>query len=86
MGGTHEWFQKDLPVLAHDLTSRVDSGIFETFRQGIETLNQLKKDMLDKMHIIKKPNVGCFQELQVSNVGKIIGDENIRKVGFQNST
>lgn len=80
-GGTHEWFQKDLPDLV-GIISHVDKGIFETFRQGNENLNQLRKDMLDKLHTYKKPNVGCFQELQFSNVGKIIGDENIPKVGL----
>lgn len=81
-GGTHEWFQKDLPGLANDIVSHVDKEIFENFRRGNDSLNQLKKDILDKLHSYKKPNVGCFQELQVSNVGKIVGDEKIPKVGL----
>lgn len=48
--GTYEWFQKDLPVLAKDLMGHVDKGIFETFRQGSETLDQLRKDLLEKLH------------------------------------
>ena len=79
-GGTHEWFQKDLPRLANNIVSHVDNDIFDTFRRGNENLNQLKKDILDKLHTYKKPNAGCFQELQVANVGKIIGDERIPKV------
>lgn len=74
-GGIH-----DLPGLAKNTLSHVDTDIFDTFRRGNENLNQLKKDILDKMHTYKKPNAGCFQELQVANVGKIIGDERIPKV------
>ena len=82
-GGTDEWYQKYLPGLANDLVSHVDNGIFETFRRGNDNLNELKKNILDKLHSYKKPNVGCFHELQVSNVGKIVGDEKITKVGLQ---
>ena len=82
--GTHEWFQKDLPVLAKDLITHVDPGVFETFRQKSEVLDQLRKDLLEKMYKYGKPNVGCFQELQVSNVGKIVGQEGIPKVGIYN--
>lgn len=78
--GTHEWFQKDLPILAKDLVGHVEKTIFETFRQGSETLDQLRKDLLEKLHRYRRPNVGCFQELQVSNVGKIVGREEIPKV------
>lgn len=81
--GTHEWFQKDLPMLAKDLVGHVDQRIFDTFRQGSETLDQLRKDLLEKMHRYRQPNVGCFQELQKSNVGKIVEREEIPKVGLR---
>ncbi len=81
-GGTHEWFQKDLPRLASN-KSHVEEEIFETFRQRSENLDQLRTDLLNKLHKYRKPNVGCLQELQVSNVGKILGDENIPKVCLQ---
>jgi hypothetical protein len=80
--GTHEWYQKSLPILARQIKSYVDEEIFETFRRGSETLSQLRKDFVSKQHRYKKPNVGCFHELQKSNVGKIVGDENISKVGL----
>jgi hypothetical protein len=80
--GTHEWFQKDLPILANNIEPHVDKKIFETFRRESETLGQLRREFLNKQHRYRKPNVGCFQELKVSNVGKIVGDENIPKVGL----
>lgn len=80
--GTHEWFQKDLPKLAKDKVPHVDEGIFETFRKGSEILRQLRTDFISKQNRYKKPNVGCFLESQVSNVGKIVGNENISKVGL----
>lgn len=80
--GTHAWFQKDLPKLANDIECHVDQNIFETFRQGNERLDQLRKIFSEKQHKYKKPNVGCFQELQVSNVGKIVGNDQIPKVSL----
>lgn len=81
--GTHEWFQKDMPKLAKDIEWHVDKDIFETFRQGNERLDQLRKEFSEKQHKYKKPNVGCFQELRVSNVGKIVGDDQIPKVSLK---
>ena len=81
-GGTHKWFQEDLPRLASDIQDHVDNGIFETFRQGSDRLDQLRNDIVNKLHKYRKPNVGCFQESQLSNVGKIVGDENISKVAL----
>lgn len=78
--GTHEWFQKDLPRIANEIEPHVDDGVFETFRNESEILDQLRKDFIEKQHKYKKPNIVCFQELQVSNVGKIVGDEKIPKV------
>lgn len=80
--GTHEWFQQTLPELASNINPHVDKGIFETFRQGNEHLDQLRKDFVEKQHRYKKPNVGCFQERKVSNVGKIVGNDQIPKVGI----
>lgn len=80
--GTHEWFQKDLPGLVNDMKYHVDKGIFETFRRGSESLSQMRTDFLNKQRRYKKPDIGCFQELQVSNVDKIVGDKNIPKVRF----
>ena len=78
--GTHEWFQKDLPKIASEIEPHVDEGVFETIRKGSETLDQLRKDFIEKQHRYRKPNIGCFQELQVSNIGKIVGNEKISKV------
>lgn len=80
--GTHEWFQQDLPKFANDMGFHVDKDIFETFRQGNERLDQLRKDFSEKQHKYKKPNVGCFHELQVSNVDKIVGNDQIPKVSL----
>lgn len=79
--GTHEWFQKDLPRLASEIVDHVDREVFETFQRGSENLAQLRHHFLEKQHRYKRPNIGCFQELQLSNVGKIVGDEKIPKVG-----
>ena len=80
--GTHEWFQQTLPELANDINPHVDKGIFGNFQRGSEHLDQLRKDFVEKQNRYKTPNVGCFQERKVSNVGKIVGDDQIPKVGL----
>lgn len=82
--GTHEWFQEDLPRLASEIDfHHVDKAVFETFRRGSEILAQLRNRFIEKQHRYKRPNIGCFQELQLSNVGKIVGDEKIPKVRIE---
>lgn len=78
--GTHEWFHLYLPKIASEIEPHVDKGVFDTFRKESEILDQLRKDFIEKQHRYRKPNVGCFQELQVSNIGKIVGNEKISKV------
>ena len=52
----------------------------KTFRVGNEGLAELTQGFRNKCVKYKRPNVGCLRETQVSNVGKIVGDEGIRKV------
>lgn len=80
--GTHEWYQKELPRLAKDLTVHVDNKIFETFEQISEILDQLRKDLLDELRGKNRPNIGCLAESQLSNVDKIVDQKEIPKVGL----
>lgn len=79
--GTHPWYQKDLPRLA-EARKVVDREVFEYFRQGSEVLSQLRRNFYQKRGKHKKPNIGCFEETQLSDVGKILGDEKIPKVSI----
>lgn len=79
--GVHDWFQSELPKLATEkLGLHVQKTLFETFRKGSETLQELRKEFIEKSSSYKSPNVGYIWEMQNSNVGKIIGDERIEKV------
>lgn len=75
--GTHEWFQKTLPRLARDRGYRIEDGVFETFRQGNDNLEDLRNKFLQKYDTHGKPNVGFLREGKDSNVSKIIKNEDI---------
>lgn len=78
--GIHDWFQSELPRLAKTIVPIVRDDVFESFRQDSPILAELRKDFIDKSYWYKKPNVGYIWEMQLSNVGKIIGDNEIPKV------
>ncbi|KAL9119071.1 MAG: hypothetical protein Q9187_004372 [Circinaria calcarea] len=78
--GIHEWFQKDLPRLINKQHPHVITDMLETFRENSDTLTELRTDFINNVHDYQKPNVGCFLEAQVSNVGKIVNEEKIPKI------
>lgn len=78
--GLHEWFQNDLPMLAKKLDVAVRNDVFENFRKESSVLAELREEFIQKCHWYKTPNVGFIWEMQVSNVGKVIGDDTIPKV------
>ena len=78
--GIHNWFQDDLPELVGRINPKVQKGLFEAFREGSETLRELRQSFLNKCSEYKRPNVGCSWEMKTSNVGKIASDEEIPRV------
>ena len=80
--GIHEWFQNDLPGLAAKIHRHVEKGLFESFRHGSDVLDELRKGFMETSHVYKRPNVGCLWETQESNVGRIVGNEEIPKVSY----
>jgi hypothetical protein len=78
--GIHDWFQSELPRLAKNKAFVVRDDVFESFRKESSTLAELRKDFINKCNWYKKPNVGCIFEKQVSNVGKIVGDNEVPMV------
>ena len=78
--GIHEWFQKDLPMLAKRMGLIVRDDVFWRFRKDNPELDELNQDFINKCHRYEKPNVSYFWEKQLSRVGRIVGDTAIQPV------
>ena len=78
--GIHDWFQTELPRLVQEKHPYVQREMLDSFRHNSDILKDLVENFMNRMHKYKKPNVGCFSEGQVSDVGKIVDDNTIKMV------
>lgn len=78
--GLHDWIQTDLPAHAIKLSPSVRDDTFNSFRKESPFLNELSEKFVEMSHRYGKPNLGCFWEQSLSEVGELVNDKTIQPV------